>query len=255
MNKFFEKLPFKKMAEKIPAGTRAKVPLLEKAIPFANQIACGLAVVLLVIIVACSGGKKDGGGGSAPRSNAKESPASDFSYDLSSDGQGIVIKGYTGKGGAVVIPAKIEDMPVVEIGEYAFAGALQPRNEPNNRDAITSIVVPASVVTIGRNAFYRIENLTSATLPDGLKMIPLYLFQYCGKLTTVNLPASLEEIDTGAFFRCGELNNLTIPASLSSIKFTGVITGTEGNEAFQGCSKLPIATRQKLQGLGYKDVF
>jgi len=57
MNKFFEKLPFRNMAEKIPAGTRAKIPLLNKIIPFANQIVCGLVVLLLVlVIVSASGG-------------------------------------------------------------------------------------------------------------------------------------------------------------------------------------------------------
>jgi hypothetical protein len=58
------------MAEKIPAETRAKVPVLEKAIPFANQIACGLVVLLAVVIIACSDGKEDSGGGhrqSGPR--------------------------------------------------------------------------------------------------------------------------------------------------------------------------------------------
>jgi hypothetical protein len=53
---FFVKLPFRALAEKIPAGTRAKFPLLDKAIPFANQIVCGLAVVLVVIVIAGSGG-------------------------------------------------------------------------------------------------------------------------------------------------------------------------------------------------------
>jgi uncharacterized membrane protein YvbJ len=67
INAGINKLPFKKLAEnKIPAGVRAKVPLLEKAIPFANQIVCGLAVLLVVIIIAASGG-----GG--PKALAKQS--------------------------------------------------------------------------------------------------------------------------------------------------------------------------------------
>jgi len=111
MNKFFDKLPFKRLAEKIPAGTRAKVSLLDKAIPFANQIACGLIVVLVVIIVACSGGKK--GGGSSSGGGGKANTASDFSYDLTADGKGILIKGYTGKSTVIVVPAKIEDFPVM----------------------------------------------------------------------------------------------------------------------------------------------
>ena len=56
INTVFAKLPFKALAEKIPAGARTKVLLLEKAIPFANQIVCGLAVLLVVIIIAASSG-------------------------------------------------------------------------------------------------------------------------------------------------------------------------------------------------------
>ena len=59
---FFGKLPFVKLAEKIPASAREKAPIINKAIPFANQIVCGIVLVLLVTVIACSGGKKGGGG-------------------------------------------------------------------------------------------------------------------------------------------------------------------------------------------------
>jgi len=65
INDFFTKLPFKGLAEKIPAETRAKVPMLDKAILFANQIVCGLALVLLITIIANSGGKKSDGASSS----------------------------------------------------------------------------------------------------------------------------------------------------------------------------------------------
>ncbi len=44
------------------------------------------------------------------------SPASDFEYDLSGDGTGVVILKYVGKGGDIVIPDSIEDFPVVSVG-------------------------------------------------------------------------------------------------------------------------------------------
>jgi hypothetical protein len=66
INRFFAKLPFRALAEKIPGEIRAKVPQMNKAIPLANQIVCGLIIVLAVVIIACSGGDKKraaGGGG------------------------------------------------------------------------------------------------------------------------------------------------------------------------------------------------
>ena len=47
-------------------------------------------------------------------------PATDFTYDLNGDGEGVVIQKYKGKATAVVIPAVIEDFPVVEVGYRAF---------------------------------------------------------------------------------------------------------------------------------------
>jgi hypothetical protein len=62
MKKFFDKLPFRKLAEKIPANTRAKIPVLDKMIPYMNQIVCGLIILLLALIITFSGGSNNGGG-------------------------------------------------------------------------------------------------------------------------------------------------------------------------------------------------
>jgi hypothetical protein len=45
------------------------------------------------------------------------SPGGDFSYDLNEAKDGVVIKGYSGGGGVLVIPAAIEDYPP-EIPSY-----------------------------------------------------------------------------------------------------------------------------------------
>jgi hypothetical protein len=67
---FFAKLPFRAMAEKIPAAVRAKFPLLDKAIPFANQIACGLIAVIVIATIAASGAKDGGGAGGGGATSA-----------------------------------------------------------------------------------------------------------------------------------------------------------------------------------------
>jgi hypothetical protein len=57
INGFFTKLSFKKLAKRIPPELRRKVPVLDKVIPFSNQIGCGLVVFGIIFIIACSGGK------------------------------------------------------------------------------------------------------------------------------------------------------------------------------------------------------
>jgi hypothetical protein len=60
--------------------------------------------------------------------------ASDFEVALTEDGNGVVIKNYTGKvTNTIKIPASFEDLPVREIGEDAFFGA----GTANSRGTIT----------------------------------------------------------------------------------------------------------------------
>jgi hypothetical protein len=75
------------------------------------------------------------------------SPATDFTYDVTAtpNGLGIVVKKYTGPGGVVIVPEKIGDNPVVELGEESLR---QSRDKP-----IFAVVVPAGIVTIGKGAF------------------------------------------------------------------------------------------------------
>jgi hypothetical protein len=204
-----------------------------------------LAALILLQFTGC------GGKASAQSGGGKASPVSDFSYDLSEDGQGIKITSYTGSGGSVVIPSKIEDMPVVEIGQYALSAKIV------RRESITSIVVPKSVVKIGIQAFSYLVNLTAITLPDDLKVIPGNAFSGAKSLRKISLPSGLEAIHGQAFSGCSELAELVIPESISSIKFLEQFDDEESpnNHAFAGCGKLPIRTRQKLQEFGYKSGF
>jgi len=189
-------------------------------------------------------------------------PISDFSYILSYDGNGIIITKYTGSGATVVIPGTIEDFPVIRINKSAFAG---------NR-IVTSIELPDSIEVLEAEAFSKMPNLTSVKLPNGLKIIPNSTFLNCTSLTTINLPSSLEEIRYRAFKGCDNLMNLTIPNGLANVRWRGIsferysgpnysyevpVDGEESqfNEAFLGCQKLPIRTRQAIQSLGYGDNF
>jgi hypothetical protein len=89
MNKFFDKLPFRKLVEaKIPSETITKYPVLGKLIVFTNQIVCVLALVLLV---ACFGGGGSSKGGSASKSETQNESKNDgkneAKNDSKSDGQ------------------------------------------------------------------------------------------------------------------------------------------------------------------------
>jgi hypothetical protein len=214
-----------------------------------------IGIMTTVVLAGCSkqGGSSGGSssGGSAAKSSGKETPVSDFAYDATKDGAGIVITKYTGNGGKVVVPSKIEGLPVVEIEKDVFLGRYSFLNQiygSGSGDAITELVIPNSVVTIGAGICAGASSLTKVTLPNGLKIIPALAFYQCEKLTTVNLPSGLEEIRPSPFEGCSELVNLTIPDSLSEVKFTGI-------SDFVGCGKLPLAVRAKIRALGYTGGF
>ena len=206
------------------------------------------------------------------------SPGGDFKYDLTEDGSGIIIKSYTGTASTLIIPDSIEGYPVVEIGKHAAA-----------RSNIQVLIIPATVKIIHSSAFSESEVISVAILPDesgagGLKKMGSSAFYYCKQLKTVSLPDSIEEIGDYAFNDCSNLYRINIPANIkflgTSVKegwppasgrvFTGCVELYEliipeniqnitwityDIGSFEGCGKLPLATRKRLQELGYKGKF
>lgn len=105
---------------------------------------------------------------------------------------------------------------VVTIGENAFYLC----------DGLTTVHLPASVTVIGKEAFMRCSNLVSANLPEGLLSIGANAFFGCSALASAEIPANVTSIGTCAFYNCESLTSMSIPASVTEI----------GNTAFYGCS-------------------
>ena len=63
--------------------------------------------------------------------------------------------------GEIVIPDKIDGLPVTSIGEYAFEYC----------SGLTSVTIPDSVTSINKWAFYDCSGLTSVTIPDSVTSI------------------------------------------------------------------------------------
>lgn len=108
--------------------------------------------------------------------------------------------------GEVMIPAEIEGMPVVAIGNSAFLDC----------NLITGISIPDSVTTMGPRAFYSCDGLTSVTLPPGLTAIPDELLSRCSNLIAANIPAGVTSIGQNAF-SFSLLAQVSIPASVTFI--------------------------------------
>ncbi|GHV79949.1 hypothetical protein AGMMS49944_17400 [Spirochaetia bacterium] len=112
----------------------------------------------------------------------------------------ITITGYKGTNKDVVIPEKINGLPVVAIGYGAFI-----------EKHLTSVVIPNSVITIGGGAF-RYNQLTSVIIPNSVITIGGYAFGN-NQLTSVIIPNSVIFIG-GYAFRDNQLTSVIIPNSV-----------------------------------------
>jgi hypothetical protein len=194
---------------------------------------------------------------SAPaEANPKPAPESDFEVQLNEAGNAVVISGYVGLGGNVIIPETIQGLPVREI-RGAFDG----------NDALASVTIPDSVTTIDSRAFAGCSRLTSITIPDRVTTIGYYAFSGSG-LTSVAIPHSVRVIEDRAFYDCSSLSSVTIPDSVTEIGWfafgdcSSLVTVTVskpdrkwGFSAFDNCPKLSLSMQAALREVGYKDGF
>ena len=120
---------------------------------------------------------------------------------------------------------------VIYITDAAFSGEA----------GLQEIVIPASVVEVGRNlwnetggggAFQNCTALTSVVFEgDNLSKINLNTFNGCSALSSIVLPESLEKIEYNAFDDCSALKSIVIPDKVTYI----------GEGAFNYCTGLQEA--------------
>lgn len=138
--------------------------------------------------------------------------------------RGAVITKLWGRAAEIRIPETIGGVPVVAIGERAFAVKEEaPAAEPEEE-----LAAEVALVDKGEEPAVKGQALRRVFLPDSIETIGVSAFSGCSALERMHLPAKLTEISQRMFDGCGSLEQLTLPAGLRSI----------GDYAFYGCVKL-----------------
>ena len=156
--------------------------------------------------------------------------------------------------GRVVFPKSLREIPdhcfaycgleelnlpegLERIGKSAFAGSLE-RILPNgggyvkwpNTQRFTKVIFPASVKSIGLDAFQGCEQLELVSLPQGLTEMGARVFSQCTALREVIIPEGIPFIGEGAFSYCSSLKEVLLPATVTEIR----------ERAFYACEALEV---------------
>ena len=108
--------------------------------------------------------------------------------------------------GNIVIPATLDDHPVVAIGNQAFL----------RRAGITAVTIPGSVTSIGKEAFNGCSSLRNVSFPSSLVTIDSNAFSNTA-LTKVTIPDSVTTIGAGAFLACQSLSEVHLSKNLQKL--------------------------------------
>lgn len=219
-------------------------------------LAVALFFTLLPVSALAEGGVSTGVSHVATRSlNTDNKDNQGLTYTLNADHTATVANydNHT-PDGVIDIPDTVKkdniDYTVTAIGYSAFGSLSTPIN-------VSSVFIPATVLSIGDSAFIYCDALTTVTfaensqlksieraafwgsehvhprfkeikIPDSVETIGNGAFYECRDLERIALPSALQTLSTVTFYNCTALSEVTFPASLKTIE----------SSAFSGCRNL-----------------
>ena len=154
----------------------------------------------------------------------------------------------------MLAPKKDEDGKVVEPGVAVTAIGNWAFQQKTNVHEITSVSLPASVETIGKEVFLRCDSLKKVTFRNSpalgqmkqknveyrqLRELGEGVFRDCKALESISIPTpvrvGIRTIPAYCFMDCSSLTSVTVPASVNTI----------GELAFAGCMQLETLSAGK----------
>jgi len=121
-------------------------------------------------------------------------------YACTTNNNTLTITKYTGSGGSLSLPSKINGLSVTCIGDWAFQEC----------DTLTNVYLPGSYTNVGTYAFYSCSNLRNVSITNGVVSIGEAAFDECSSLTNASLGNGCLQIGRYAFAGCVSLNRIHV---------------------------------------------
>ena len=123
--------------------------------------------------------------------------SSGFTYRVNSDKTTCTLIGIgTCSDTELFLPFSIDGYEVTILGIQSFYEC----------DIIRSVIIPNSVISIGKFAFKHCTLLANVVIPDSVRSIDIRAFEYCHSLASIVIPDSVTSIGENAFDYCRSLH-------------------------------------------------
>ena len=119
---------------------------------------------------------------------------------------------------SISIPTKINGTEIVAVEKAGFV----------DFDELGAIELPATLTTLGEQAFAGADNLAKIELPDKLTAVSKSCFKSCDSLSSVKFGKAVASVEDQAFYSCKSLKSVALNSACKSI----------GGRAFKDCSAL-----------------
>ena len=115
-----------------------------------------------------------------------------------------------------------------EVSNSIYGTSVNYTEESVDRQNLKTVVLPNSVQSIGKSAFYKCVSLCDFIMPQGVTSIESSAFSTCNSLQEINIPGGVTKIQSSAFSSCKSLKDVNISNGVKEV----------GNYAFSGCTSL-----------------
>ena len=104
-------------------------------------------------------------------------------------------------------------------------------------------IIPNTITTIGKSAFWYCSTLTSITIPSSVKTIAVRAFVFCPSLTSIKIPKSVTKIEHTILTGCNSATSIVVEEgnpNYDSRDNCNAIIETATNELLNGCQNTII---------------